>query len=105
MYAENQAVLDEMSRDEEECRINEKAVARTKDQDKEYVELDEVLIVSEKQGVAEEETQKEKESAQVGNLLSEKEEVIIIYSVFRVENTEERVKSGTRQNPECTRTR
>ena len=71
MYAENQAVLDEMARDEEECRINEKAAARTKDQDKEHVELDEVLIVSEKQGVAEEETQKEKESAQVGHLQSE----------------------------------
>ena len=68
MYTENQVVLDEMARDEEECRINEKAVARTKDQDKEYVELDEVLTVPEKQGVAEEETQKEKESAQVGNL-------------------------------------
>ena len=40
MYAENQAVLDEMARDEEECRINEKAVARTKNQDKEYVELE-----------------------------------------------------------------
>ena len=71
MYAENQAVLDEMARDKEECRINEKAVARTNDQDKEYAELDEALIVSEKQGVAEEETQK-KESAQVGNLQSEK---------------------------------
>ena len=72
MYAENQAVLDEMARDEEEHRINEKAVVRTKDQDKEYVELDAVLIVSEKQGVAEEEMQKEKESAQVGNLQSMK---------------------------------
>ena len=56
MYAENQTVLDEMVRDKEEHRINEKAVARTKDQDKEYVELDEVLIVSGKQDVAEEET-------------------------------------------------
>ena len=55
MCAENQAVLDEMARDEEECRINEKAVARTNDQDKEYVEMEEVLIVSEKQGIAEEE--------------------------------------------------
>ena len=73
MFAENQAVLDEMARDKEECRINEKAVDRTKDQDKEYVELDEVLIVSEKQGAAEEETQKEKESAQVGNLQSKKD--------------------------------
>ena len=60
MYAENQAVLDEMVRDKEECRINEEAVARTKDQGKEYVELDEVLIVSEKQGVAEEEMQKKR---------------------------------------------
>ena len=58
MYAENQAVLDEMARDKEVHRINEEAVARTKDQDKEYVKLDEVLIVSVKQGVAEEETQK-----------------------------------------------
>ena len=73
MYAENQAVLDKMARDEEECRINEEAVTRTKDQDKEYAELDEVLIASEKQGVAEEETQKEKESAQVGNLQLEKD--------------------------------
>ena len=49
MCVENQAVLDEMARDKEECRINEKAVARTKDQDKEYAELEEVLIVPEKQ--------------------------------------------------------
>ena len=69
MYSENQAVLDKMARDKEECRINEKAVTRTKDQDKEYVELDEVLIVSEKQ----EEMQKEKESVQVGNLQSKKD--------------------------------
>ena len=81
MYAENQAVLDEMARDEEEHRINEKAEARTKDQDKEYAELDEVLIVSEKQGVTEEEMQKEKGSAQVGNLQSEKDaETLFIQS-------------------------
>ena len=73
MCAENQVVLFEMVRDKEECRINEKVVARTKDQDKEYAELDEVLIVSEKQGLAEEEMQKEKESAQVGNIQSKKD--------------------------------
>ena len=104
MYAENQAVLDEMARDKEECRINEKAVARTKDQVKEYVELDEVLIVSEKQGVAEEETQKEKESAQVGNLKSEKDAEMSFIQSSELK-TPKTVKSGTRQIPEHTRTR
>ena len=37
------------------------------------MKLDEVLIVSVKQGVAEQETQKGKESAQVGNLYLEKD--------------------------------
>ena len=81
IYVEHQALLDEMARGKEECRINKKAVARTKDQDKEYVELGEVLIVSEKQGVTEEEMQKEKELAQVGNLQFEKDaETLFIQS-------------------------
>ena len=45
------------------------------------MELDEVLIVSENQGVAEEEMQKEKESAQVGELQSKKDtETLFIQS-------------------------